>query len=259
MKGKRTVVLLFLLALLGLRFPAGGAAVTINLQMPSMDPSKGHSFYSEDSVATVADDFVSDGVAISGVTWWGSYWDDPNPEGISSGDPLADSPNTVSAFVINIWSDIPSGHGMSPWAHPGEKVHEEELWSSQNEWTEAVEGTIDRGSGKAQTVFKYEAAFTSELMLDVGETFWVSIRAIDGGGNPTTYWGWQESEDHWNANGVQQGFPRGGPSDWWYTAPGKDMAFSFNQMPVPLPASLLLLASGLAMACVLKRRKRAAS
>lgn len=233
------------------------AAIIKWSQQPSMDPMNGYSFSSETQVPSgVADDFFCEkGLPIIGITWWGSYWDTmyqgqshyPYKNSDSWGDPVPNPPGIVSRFIVTFWQDVPAGQGVPPWSHPGTLMYAETIPIASVQ--ETVYGTINRES-VTETVFQYDAALPVHFVQEAGQIYWLSIQAVDPGGDPLQ-WGWHESIDHWNDNAVQMGFS---PTGWWDLLPGEDMAFELKA--VPIPASLLLLGSGLIGLVGLKRRLR---
>ena len=153
--------------------------------------------------------------------------------------------------MIVFWSEIGFGEGVPPWGHPGTPLHSEMLSLNNIEVTETEYGTVQKGNF-TQTVFQYEASITPTVFQQLGETYWISIQAINYNSEPIQ-WGWQNSTDHWSSNAVQKGFdPSGPPTGWWYELPGQDMSFELDVIPLPSSISLLVL-GGLAM---LRRCKR---
>ena len=254
---KSKIILILLLAGIVLwGFAPSGSTAAIISQLPRMDPD-GYSFSSETQVpSAVADDFLSNGLPITGVTWWGSYWDYPYPNSASWGDPAENPPGTISAFIISFWSDIPAGHGIPPWGHPGTLLHAMTMPLDGDQVKESVYDSINRGDDITQTVFEYQATLPMQFAQEAGQISWLSIQAVDSDGS-SIHWGWQESLDHWNDNAVQKGFPPGGlQPGWWHLLPGEDMAFELTSTSVPVPASVLLLGSGLLGLVGLRRRRR---
>jgi hypothetical protein len=217
-------------------------------QLPSMIPDNGYSFSSETQVsAQVADDFLcQSGNPVIGLTWWGSYWD-PTITGTSYypysnsdnwGDPVNNPPGIVTGFNINFYQDIPDGQGVPPWSHPGSQVYAEYVPLDGVQVQEAIWGKISR-SASTQTVFKYDAKLPIAFDQQSGNIYWLSIQALDPGGNPVQ-WGWQESVDSWNDNAVQIGYA---PQKWWDKLPGENMAFGIKA--VPIPGAIWILGAGL--------------
>jgi len=256
MKSKIILILLLVGIVLWGFTPSGSAAPIIS-QRPSMDSSNGYSFSSETQVpSAVADDFLSNGLPITGVTWWGSYWDYPYANSASWGDPAENPPGTVSAFIISFWSDIPAGHSTPPWSHPGTLLHAVTMPLDDDQVKESVYDTIDREGGITQTVFEYEATLAMQFAQEAGQIYWLSIQAVDSEGS-SIHWGWQESMDGGYGNAVQNGFPPGGlQPGWWHLLPGEDMAFELTSTSVPVPASVLLLGAGLLGLVGFRRRMR---
>jgi hypothetical protein len=243
------------------------AAVVEWSQLPLIGQS-GYNFSSEIQVpSAVADDFLcQNGLPIIGVTWWGSYWNPtglvdgqvvsfyPYPNSDTWGDPVPNPPGTVSGFIISFWSDIPTGQGIPPWSYPGTLLYAVTIPLDGIQITETPFGSINHGAGVIETVFQYNAVLPMALPQEAGQIYWLSIQAVDHNGNPIQ-WGWHESINHWNDNAVQMGFPPGGlQPGWWHLMPGEDMAFEIQA--VPIPGTLLLVATGLLGILGLRRRLR---
>jgi hypothetical protein len=239
------------------------AAVVEWSQLPLM-AKDGYDFSSETQIpSTVADDFLSTGASITGLTWWGSYWDATRSGGGRAsypaahshiwGDPVPNPPGTVTGFVISFWSDVPAKSGKPPWSHPGTLLYAEMIPLDGMQVKEAVYGTIERESGVTETVFRYDAVLPVTFLPDAGHIYWLSVQAIDPEGKPVQ-WGWHESIDHWNDNAVQQGFMPPGKPKGWHLLAERDMAFEVQA--VPIPGSVLLLGAGLIGILGLRRKLR---
>jgi hypothetical protein len=225
-------------------------------QQPSMTPGNGYAFSSETQVASqVADDFLcKNGSPVTGLTWWGSYWDStigsnnyyPYRHSDGWGDPSPNPPGIVTGFNITFYQDVPAGTSVPPWSHPGAQAGT--VYAAYLASIKVTEyGVINRASS-TQKVFQYDVILDSPFKPTAGNIYWLSIQAVDDNKEPVQ-WGWQESVDHWNDNAVQT-FP--GNPFLWEMLPGEDMAFELKAVPVP--PSLLLLASGI-MGFVSLRRK----
>ncbi|MCD4736122.1 MAG: PEP-CTERM sorting domain-containing protein [Bacteroidales bacterium] len=229
-------------------------------QLPSMDPGNGYAFSSETQVASqVADDFLNQNATpVIGITWWGAYWDStigtnnyyPYSYSNSWGDPETGSPEIVTGFNISFYQDVPEGTSVPPWSHPGAQTGQAYYFDLADIIVQEY-GVINRS--KTQTVFQYDIVLEAPLTLKPGNIYWLSIQAVDRNGDPIQ-WGWQESGDHFTGNAVQT-FP-GNPFNW-DMLPGEDMAFELKTVPVP--TSLLLMASGLLGFISLRRKSKQVS
>lgn len=231
-------------------------------QLPSMDLGNGYSFSSESQVVSVAnfasqvaDDFeYQNNSPVTAITWWGSYWDTvyngtvyaPYRHSDGWGDPDAGPPDIVTGFNITFYQDVKAGSAFPPWSHPGAQSGRTYNINIADINVQEY-GAINRPAS-TQTVFQYDVVLEIPLTLTAGNIYWISIQAVDDNGE-FIQWGWQESDDHWNDNAVQT-FP--GNPFLWDMLPGEDMAFELNAVPVP--TSLLLMASGL-LGFVCIRRK----
>jgi hypothetical protein len=253
MKRPKSILIGSAICILLMAFQANASVIEWSRQ-PRMDPAEGsYSFSSETQVPyQVSDDFISvSGKDIVGLTWWGSYWDTsymggvyyPYPNSAVWGDPPMT--NIISGFNINIYTDVAEGTGVPPWGHPGAQLYSQTLTLAQV--SETVFGTIPR-SASTQTVFMYEASLPVPFEPVAGATYWISIQAVDDGGNPYQ-WGWQESLEGWNADAVQIGYA---PQGWWDLLPGENMSFQLTA--VPIPGAMVLLLSGLAGLMGIKMR-----
>jgi hypothetical protein len=247
---KRVFIFTLLIAFLCLGiFSSANASVVKWQQMPLMD-QWGFDYSSETQVpSAVADDWqCNDNRDVIAIRWWGSYWNAgkyyPYPNSDHLGDPANVPPNTVTGFIISIYDDVPAGDGFPYWSHPGKTLYEATL--SMGQVTENEFGKIDHADGKIgigtdiiETVFQYKANLPIPFQQEIGTVYWLSIVAIDRDGNPIQ-WGWHQAEDFWRDNAVQAGYYK---PIYWNLLPDKDMAFELEV--VPLPNTLLLVASGL--------------
>jgi hypothetical protein len=222
-----------------------------------MEPGNGYAFSSESQIASiVADDFrCESGIPVKGLTWWGAYWDTtiggnnyyPYRNSNGWGDPGATNPEKVAGFKITFYQDVEAGSSVPPWSRPGDQVGDtyyiDHAAVQVNQY-----GVINRDAS-TQTVFQYDVIFEVPFEQTMGNIYWLSIQAVVDNGGPVQ-WGWQESDDYWNSNAVQD-FP-GNPFSW-DMLPGEDMAFELK--PVPIPSSLLLLGAGIFGLAHLKKKR----
>lgn len=251
-------------------------------QLPEMGAT-GFDYSSEDPLprtddlqSRTADDFLcNDPAAVSGVHWWGSYWQAPyttrfsnfHPDPSFVGGPNPVMPGIVTGFTIRIYDHVAIGvDPVMPYAHPGQ-----ELYSAFVPMALVVtnlHGIIDRtgdGAGVGygdEAVWQYYADLERPFEQTPGTRYWLSIQAavvpddqrdaVDAG----MQWGWHNADGLVDNNAVQSG-----PAGLWGTSyqrewvllPDVDMAFELVDVPEPFTAGLL--GAGLA-AMVFRRRRR---
>jgi hypothetical protein len=253
---RRVFIFILLIAFLCLGiFPSVYASVVKWQQLPLMD-QWGFDYSSETQVqSAVADDWqCNDKRDVIAIRWWGSYWNAgkyyPYPNSDHLGDPAIVLPGTVTGFIIRIYDDVPAGAGFPFWSHPGSNVL---LEAEVTQVSEKFYGKIDHAEGPnviTESVFEYYAKLPQSFVQEPGVVYWLSIVAIDPDGKPIQ-WGWHQAEDFWRDNAVQAGYYK---PIYWNLLPDKDMAFELEV--VPLPNTLLLVASGLIGILGFKRKLR---
>jgi len=191
----------------------------------------------------VADDFLClDGLPITDIHWWGSYWSNVDNTGKLLGDIYYEDsrgfapPGGIEAFLLKIWSDVPKTTDPKSFSHPGQL-----LWQYvTTDFNESFYGNVP---GKAD-VYQYFMLLPEQEQFrqEKGTIYWLSIEAVLK--DCTKQWGWHESSKHWNDLAVQDFMGSG-----WYTLGQQccpvDMAFEITTVPEPF--SMLLAASGLGM------------
>jgi hypothetical protein len=186
--------------------------------------------------AVAADWLCQDGLPVTDIHWWGSYWlpgAPTPPDGSPNSDGFMNAPaGGIQAFRLGIWSDVPAG-GSVPFSHPGQL-----MWTVDTaSYNEVFYGTTAAGKEVWQyNVYLPQTEWFNQVQ---GQIYWLSIEALLP--DPVRQWGWHESKDHWNDDAVQ--IFKGSP---WYELINNtysvDMAFELTT--IPEPAALLLLALG---------------
>ena len=183
----------------------------------------------------VADDWMcTDPHAITRVRWWGSFkgwmFDTPAP-------PPPPAPPLPSSFVIS-WHTYT--HPEGEFSQPDEELGEEEVsayewgwWCSHTTWDDPYHWEHE---------YYFDCDLKTPFPQEEGEYYFINIVAAYMYEAPTYYWGWKNSEDHWNDDAVQED-SRVGP-DWielkWPPGhrlfPGSmDMAFELYWGITPTP------------------------
>lgn len=230
----------------------------------------------------VADDFRSDGRPITGVRWWGSYFNPAHQPQLDT-DSGRYIPVIEDVFAFSFFTDIPApptGGGFSKpggllgsWAAPIGAVTVTPTpvvgWDGHTVWEYVVH--FD------QAHFDHQSPLTHPEGLDgtPGDIYWLSIVATNGHEiDPSTWqdidtqdpveqehwWGWHTSPDQFNDTPTMSRLDMPG-EDWVYdpnwtpidTQHGVgDMAFELWTIPEPSSSSLMVLAGSL----ILLRRSR---
>jgi hypothetical protein len=207
------------------------------LQLPDM--ANGFNIASLPMNPVVADDFLcTNGKAIKEVHFWGSYLDNPSGPGEhwqqwNPGPPvnvLPPSPG-VEKFKLSFHEDVPAGVDPNmPWSHPGEQLYEAwiDFEKVKERYWDSVPHTDSTGETWWEHKFYYIVRLKRPFPQEEGRVYWLDIGAVpkEPGTEPTWFWGWETSKDHWNDNAVA-GWRNG---SWWqdlgqfYPSP-IDMAF----------------------------------
>jgi len=241
--GKLGIVLLVLTLL------ASCAQAAKYAQGPKKDLS--YDFSSEDKedwVSVMADDWVCpDGVAISGITWWGSYWMPPAPSSFTIySDTMSNAaPGGVVSFKIRVFANTAPTPSI-PFDHPN-YASVLGLWDvPYANVNEALDFTVVKQASPSvvEDVYKYSVDLTKTqagMFAQIrDQKYWLSIQAMFPASN--AQWGWHESDVHRWGYAVQAINPVQDPG-WYIPCGGHDMAFELEA--VPEPASLAALATGL--------------
>ena len=170
-----------------------------------------------------ADDFLCNSpMPVTDVHWWGSYW-----------SPYPGTPQAINGFTINFYSDVPAFPADGLPSHPGDLLYSSYIKGNCNE---TYYGYSDYDG---TNVYQYDAVLSDAFVQTPGTVYWLSI-VVDPGwdwvSNGGPYWGWHNSNDHWNDSSVQQ-YAGGG----WSSIQGQDQAF-FLTTPEPATMSCLVSA-----------------
>ena len=145
----------------------------------------------------VADDWMcTDPHAVTRVRWWGSFknwmFDVPAP-------PPPPPPPLPSLFSIS-WHTYTKPEGE--FSQPGELIYEEDVdvydwgwWCSHTTWDDPYHWEHE---------YYFECDLKAPFPQVEGEYYFINIVAAYPEEPPTYYWGWKNSEDHWNDDAVQQ-------------------------------------------------------
>jgi hypothetical protein len=118
-----------------------------------------------------------------------------------------------------------------PWSHPGTLIRD--VWVDfvkevEERYWDSVPHPGPQGEPWWEHKFYYIVKLDEPFQQREGEVYWLDIGAKpkEPGTEPTWYWGWETSKDHWNDNAV-----RGWEDGWWWEDLGQiydspiDMAF----------------------------------
>ena len=183
------------------------------LQLPDM--ADGINIGSLPMDPVIADDFLcTNGKKIKEVHFWGSYVDRPLEPGEhweqgKPGPPLSSLPPPpgVEKFKLSFHKDIPAGVDTNmPWSHPGEQLYEAwvDFADVKELYWDSVPHTDPSGETWWEHKYYYIVRLTEPFEQEEGRIYWLDIGAspIEPGTEPTWYWGWETSKDHWNDNAV---------------------------------------------------------
>lgn len=189
-------------------------------QAASFLQSPGHfgGFGSDGSVFSVADDFqFAEGTSISGLNWWGGYFNPP-----SGTDP----------FTVRLYAD--------DGGRPGTLLQQFVFDSVAKEST----GQFVNGGPRLYPEFRYSAVLGKPFLAEAGATYWLSII-----NPPRDTWLWEASASLADL-GVQRSFSR---QDW---LPYFDNA-AFELTSVPEPENTVVAGLGVTgLAWILRYMKR---
>ena len=210
------------------------------LQLPDM--ANGINIASLPMNPVVADDFLcTNGRPIQEVHFWGSYLDNPYEPGEhwqqwNPGppvNPLPPSPG-VEKFKLSFHKDIPAG--VNPdmtWSHPGDQLYEAwvDFADVEERYWDSVPHTDPTGETWWEHKFYYTVQLREPFPQEEGRVYWLDIGAVpkDSGVEPTWFWGWETSKDHWNDNAVL---------GWMYDLWWDDLGLYY---PSPIDMAFLLI------------------
>ncbi len=139
-----------------------------------------------------ADDFVlSQAAPITGVCWWGSYFQFVPP---------------TDGFTVTYWTNAGN--------RPGNPIA---TFSMQSGLQVQRIGTND-SDYQDRRIFQYKASH-APVMLQPGQTYWIEVRNFVNG----VAWRWQSHDKSGTGNGAVQDPSPG--SDWSFTFPIEDLAW----------------------------------
>lgn len=225
----------------------GGPSIDIKyVQDPdTCDGSDFASMYdpiAETGIFIMFDDWVCpDGMPITDIHWWGSYWQTPGIPVCYSDTLQNAAPGGVNGFTIAIFGNITAEDSPLGFAMPdfdNEPLYEEYFQGACNE---TYQFTLQKNSVITEDVFSYDVFLSTPFEQEEGVTYWLAIAADK---DPTfTEWGWHEADGHWGAYAVQGTFPGDDDPTIYIPCGGHDMAFALTT--VPEPGSLMLLGLGI--------------
>jgi len=209
----------------------------------------------------VADDWLcTNGLPVTDIHWWGSYWVPVQPGSYSSYSDARPGaqPGGITKFILTIYTDVPVGpNNPFGFSYPGGQ-----LWQYETtDFNEMLYGTTQGGSGNPpEEVYQYYVKLPNDLwfMQEKDQIYWLSIEAVmlDSTGAPITdkQWGWHESKIAWNDAAVQDF--KG--SDWVAIQNNEyDVNMAFELTTIPEPGSMLALGVGIVgMAGMVIRKRR---
>jgi hypothetical protein len=117
----------------------------------------------------------------------------------------------ISAFLLNIHTDLPIGHPNNPFPYsiPGDLIWEAQIsdFNAVAKDPPTLEGWYDLSTGEIlwdnhQAYFQYDILLPSSLwfMQQQGTIYWLEISAVVS--DPVAVWGWKSSLNHWNDDAV---------------------------------------------------------
>ena len=215
----------------------------------------GYAYSSQTSLTYVlsymADDWTCpDGLPITDIHWWGSYWLKPNGTTTVYSDWLQNAPNGgIDGFVISIWDDAALQPGEL-FRHPGNVLA---TLNFSGDCGETPVATTQHG----KTVYQYYVDLDPAdwFHQEQGKVYWLSIQAVLNASADDKQWGWQEGlgPSPIGVGYAVQQFKSMGPG-WYVPCGGHDLAFELTA--VPEPGGFLAMTVGVIgiVGLVLKRR-----
>jgi hypothetical protein len=200
------------------------------------------------TAVTTADDWTSDGMAITNIIWWGSCWlaiapgfDTVYSDGLNGAGTAG-----ISGFAIAIIADEaptttmpyhhPASVPLATWTVPIGAVNQSPAFTVTKQTTPLV----------TEDVWQYSVDLSNPLVAGPttqnwqnGTRYWLAITANLN--DPNRQWGWHEGDGHWGAYATQS--VQAGVAAWYIPCGGHDMAFQLTT--IPEPGSLLAVMSGL--------------
>ncbi|UCF95418.1 MAG: putative metal-binding motif-containing protein, partial [Desulfobacterales bacterium] len=165
------------------------------------DAVYGVNLRSELEEPVIADDWLcTDGNPVAVIQFWGSYldedgnhWEQGNPGSSSQG--LPPSPG-IKAFRIRIYKNKED----SPYNRPGDLLREYTLLPAQIKevyWS-SIPHPLGQDNYWWEHKFYYLVRLPVPFAQDLNTVYWLSIGAATE--DAQWMWGWETSEDQWNAN-----------------------------------------------------------
>jgi hypothetical protein len=236
-------------------------------QLPEMfeqwgyDVESNHDIDNNEPNVVVMDDFMCwDGMPITDVHWWGSYFGRYNPDD-----------NPIIGFHISFHKDI-AAYGVPEdpdyiASHPGGLVV---AWDMPFEEAHEVWHGVD---SYGDDVYQYFIDLPVPFLQEQYDIYWLDIKAIlnDVDGNDEPVWGWHTAvQPHWQDDAVvilDYDQATGDYGSWFalehhmvdeYGEPtgeviSLDMAFELTTIPEPM--TLIMIGGALAGLAAIARRK----
>jgi len=215
-------------------------------------------------VITLDDWVCPDGLPITDVHWWGSYWVTPS-NGVPT--PYSDSrPNAgpgVEGFLVGIFPNLAVGDAGNPNGFAVPDV-ENALWLGQFDGScgETYVFTDVKNTKITEDVYCYGVNLADATNIleggtsfdqEQGQTYWLGIAALMD--DSCREWGWHEACSITGAYAVQATVTDTENIGWYIPCGGHDMAFELTT--VPEPGSLVALGVGISglMGLVLRKRR----
>lgn len=193
-------------------------------------------FYSNIGGQIAADQFVlGTNAAVTGVTWYGFY-----------GTNLAPAVSSVD-FQVAFFADA---SGV-----PGTGLASETLSASVADSGLTVTGLTFGGS----TIYQFDATLSAPLLVDAGDTVWLSLAENDAATPAVgdTQWLWSFSTYAAGDTKAERNTNPALETDWESVGQLGNLAFTIDGTPVPEPATWLLMGAGLVGLAVWRRRRAA--
>lgn len=201
------------------------------------------------------------GLPITDIHWWGSYWQLGSvPTIYSDSLPNAD-PIEIDSFVINIYSDIAADDPDNPMGfsmpNMDDLLYSEGFAGNCNETYAFTDVKATDAGGEPtiwEDVYKYDVYLETPFEQEEGRVYWLMIAAVTTGAE--AQWGWHSSSVQYGDSAVQAYFSSlNGWSGFWIPCDGPDMSFELTT--VPEPGTLMAFGAGMSgiLVMFLKRRR----